>query len=59
MKAFIMDENRRLQVTDRPDPVETGDNIIGHLEYGAKVNVTGFESGWARLSHLGGPAWVE
>ena len=38
---------------------ETGDNIIGSLEYGAKVNVTGFEGGWARLSYLGGPAWVE
>lgn len=31
MKAFIMDENRRLVVTDRPDPRETEDNIIARV----------------------------
>ena len=37
---------------------ETGNNIIGSLQYGASVNVTGFEGDWARISYLGGPAWV-
>ena len=54
---FVYTENgKSLNVRSTP---ETGDNIIGSLEYGAKVNVTGFEGGWARLSYLGGPAWVE
>ena len=54
---FVYTENgKSLNVRSSP---ETGDNIIGSLEYGAKVNVTGFEGGWARLSYLGGSAWVE
>lgn len=54
---YVYTENgKSLNVRSSP---ETGDNIIGHLEYGAKVNVTGFEGGWARLSYLGGPAWVQ
>ncbi len=28
MKAFIMDESRRMMVADRPEPKQTGDNII-------------------------------
>ena len=28
MKAFIMDENRKLKVVDRPEPERGADNII-------------------------------
>ncbi len=38
---------------------ETGNNIIGSLEYGAAVNVTGFEGDWARIGYFGGSAWVQ
>ena len=54
---FVYTENgKTLNVRSSP---ETGDNIIGHLKYGAKVNVTGFEGSWARITYLGGTAWVQ
>ena len=54
---FVYTENgKTLNVRSSP---EAGDNIIGHLKYGAKVNVTGFEGGWARISYLDGSAWVQ
>ena len=54
---FVYTENgKTLNVRSSP---ETGDNIIGHLKYGTEVNVTGFDGGWAKISYLGGPAWVQ
>ena len=54
---FVYTENgKTLNVRSSP---ETGDNIIGALEYGAQVHVTGFEGSWARIAYLGGPAWVQ
>ena len=54
---YVYTENgKTLNVRSTP---ETGDNIIGHLEYGAKVNVTAFEGSWAKIAYLGGNAWVQ
>ncbi len=54
---FVYTENgKTLNVRSSP---ETGDNIIGQLQYGAEVHVTGFEGGWAKIAYLGGPAWVQ
>jgi len=54
---FVYTENgKTLNVRSSP---ETGDNIIGQLQYGAEVNVTGFDGNWARITYLGGPAWVQ
>ena len=54
---FVYTENgKTLNVRSSP---ATGDNIIGHLKYGAEVNVTDFEGSWAKISYLGGPAWVQ
>ena len=54
---FVYTENgKTLNVRSSP---ETGDNIIGHLKYGAEVNVTGFEGSWAKISYQGGSAWVQ
>ena len=54
---FVYTENgKTLNVRSTP---ETGDNVIGQLKYGAQVNVIGFEGGWARITYLGGPAWVQ
>ena len=53
---FVYTENgKTLNVRSSP---ETGDNIIGHLKYGTKVNVVAFEGGWAKIAYLGGNAWV-
>jgi uncharacterized protein YgiM (DUF1202 family) len=54
---FVYTENgKTLNVRSTP---ETGDNIIGQLPYGAEVNVTHFEGSWARITYLGGTAWVQ
>jgi uncharacterized protein YgiM (DUF1202 family) len=54
---FVYTENgKTLNVRSTP---ETGDNVIGQLAYGAQVNVIGFEGGWARITYLGGTAWVQ
>ncbi len=56
-KMFVYTEDgRTLNVRSSPD---TGNNIIGHLPYGAEVNVVAFDGNWARISYLGGPAWVQ
>lgn len=57
---FVYTQNgKTLNVRSSPD---TGDNIIGHLKYGAQVNVTHFEGSWARIDFADGPdgsAWVQ
>ena len=54
---FVYTENgKTLNVRSTP---ETGDNIIGALAYGAEVNVTAFVGDWARISYMGGSAWVQ
>ena len=43
----------------RSEP-STGNNIIGHLAYGEKVEVVRFlDNGWARLAWTGGEAYVQ
>ena len=54
---YVYTENgKTLNVRSTP---ETGDNIIGQLAYGTPVNVTSFEGSWARITWLGGTAWVQ
>ncbi len=54
---FVYTENgKTLNVRSTP---ETGDNIIGQLRYGSKVEVTAFEGSWAKIAYLGGSAWVQ
>ena len=46
---FVYTENgKTLNVRSTPD---TGDNIIGHLKYGAKVKVTEFQGDWACIQY--------
>ena len=49
-------DGKTLNVRSSPS---TGDNIIGHLKYGAEVKVTGFDGNWAEITYQGGYAWVQ
>ena len=55
---FVYTENgKTLNVRSSPN---TGDNIIGSLEYGTQVTVLAFEGDWAKIVYyLGGEAWVQ
>ena len=57
---FVYTENgKNLNVRSSP---ETGNNIIGSLQYGEAVRVTGFEGDWACIDFPGsqsGTAWVQ
>ena len=54
---YVYTENgKTLNVRSSPN---TGDNIIGSLEYGAEVTVMEFMGDWARIAYLGGSAWVQ
>ena len=55
---FVYTENgKSLNVRSSP---ETGDNVIGHLKYGAKVEIARFlNNGWAQLQWDGGEAYVQ
>jgi len=54
---FVYTENGKgLNVRSSPN---AGDNIIGSLKYGAKVNVTGFDGAWASIDWKGSTAYVQ
>ena len=50
------EDGKSLNVRSTP---EKGDNIIGHLKYGAKVKVKGFEGDWACIKYEDGIAYVQ
>ena len=56
-KMYVYTSNgKSLNVRSEP---RTGDNIIGHLKYGAEVNVVEFYNGWTEISWGDTTAYVQ